>query len=76
MPRVKECLQVIQLEGICWEIIDKESFPVLVFPQSQFGNLREFAASELGRSLYLKDRIELCIDIAKGLNTLHNSGML
>lgn len=74
MPRVRAHPNVVDLEGVCWEIIGTTAIPVLVFPKAEYGNLRAFMESEPGQSLPLCGRKSLCVDIANALMVLHESG--
>jgi hypothetical protein len=75
-PLVTGHPNIINLEGVCWEIENEEALPVLIFPKAAHGNLRAFVESQLGRTLSLDDRITLSVDIAKGIMALHDSGEL
>lgn len=68
---------VLNLEGICWEVQSNSSAvsPVLVFEKARHGDLRSFMASESGRSLSVLQRVDLCIGIASAILTLHDRSM-
>lgn len=74
--QVKIHPNVINLEGICWEVRDGKALPVLVFPKAEYGDLRSFVQSPLGVELGFGARLRLCIDVAQGLMVLHDSGKI
>jgi len=48
-------------------------WPVLVFEKSHCGDLFKFAKSQPGRELKMKDRYELCFDIASAVKLMHSN---
>lgn len=65
-----------RLEGICWDIEPKREtvWPVLVFEKTQHGDLGIFMKHGAGTRLDLRNRFELCIDIATAVSDLHLNG--
>ena len=68
--------KVVDLEGVCWEIRNRVALPVLVFPKAELGDLRSFMQSSQGSCLEFDARLHLCVDIAKGVSVLHDSGRM
>lgn len=70
-PRVKGHLNVLSLQGICWDVtVEGKAWPVLVFEKAQFGNLGEFAMGK-GKGLSFQDRRKLCADIGTAMRHFH-----
>ena len=67
---------IVQLEGICWEIVPQSThvLPVLVFEKAEFGDMRLFMATEKGRNTDMNTRTEWCVELAGALHSLHNGG--
>lgn len=76
-PNVRQCPNIVQMQAICWEIYgaSHEICPVLIFPKSDFGDLRHFMQSAYAKGTYAMDSIELCADVARALAVLHANGM-
>ena len=73
-PSIRSHANIIQLEGICWDIpsgVDKV-WPVLVFERTQYGDLENFLNSDIGKTMCLEDRLKLCVDVALAIVTLHS----
>ena len=71
-PSIRKHQYIVRLEGICWDFTEKdEVWPVLVFEKTHFGDLHDFARSERGRSLSIRDRLELCADIGIAIRDMH-----
>lgn len=75
-PHVRVHPNVVDLEGICWEVKNGIALPVLVFPKAELGDLRSLMQSQQGSGLEFGARVNLCVDIAKGLTALHESGRM
>lgn len=73
-PVVYQHPNLVNLEGVCWEIVEDEIRPVLVFRKALEGNLRKFLASQPEGELDLESRFQICGEIARGLGTLHRCG--
>jgi hypothetical protein len=73
-PLIRRHPNIIDLQGICWDIKSEgeDVRPVLVFERAQLGDLQMFLDSEDGRNSLFDTRIELCIEIAKAIMTMHN----
>ena len=74
-PLIRHHQNIVKLEGISWEIHPKSHkvWPVLVLEKAQLGDLRSFMNSEEGRSTTLRDRLELCTDVASAIIALHSN---
>ena len=75
-PRVRLHPNVVDMEGVCWEVRSGVAVPVLVFPRAELGDLRVFMQTQHGLSLDFDARLQLCVGIAKGVATLHDSGRM
>jgi hypothetical protein len=73
-PSVRAHPNIINLEGICWEIPYDESraLPVLVFEKAQLGDMQKFMNSDHGKELYFEVRLELCAHIAAAVMVMHS----
>lgn len=69
---------IVQLEGICWEIESKTDrvLPVLVSEKAELGDMRRFMATEDGRNVDMDTRIKWCLELAGALHSLHSGGKL
>ena len=74
-PLIRHHQNIVKLEGISWEIHPKSHkvWPVLVLEKAQLGDLRTFMNSEEGRSTTMRDRLELCTDVASAIIALHSN---
>ena len=72
-PQIRQHPNVIELEGIAWEINPSYStiLPVLVYQRSQLGTLSMYIERNVGR-LSLSHRLKLCFDLASALEMLHS----
>jgi hypothetical protein len=68
---------IVSLLGVCWQVIGNnvawKAWPVLVFEKTPFGNLKEFAQSEMGQKLHPHDKVQLCGDIAMAIRDMNAS---
>jgi hypothetical protein len=85
-PSVRAHPNIAELQGVCWDIPNKETdrvervivpqydnkvWPVLVFEKSHFGDLHHFATQSVGRALGIEERMELCLDIGTAVADMH-----
>lgn len=71
-PLIREHPNVISLQGICWDAAPNgQIWPVLVFKRAEFGNLKEFAESDIGQGMSFEDRCRLCASIAVAVRDMH-----
>jgi hypothetical protein len=77
-PAFRDHPNIINMEGICWEImpIAGTVWPVLVFKKAEFGDLYKFLDSEPGGNVSMDTRIGICVDVARGIAALHASGIV
>ncbi|KAF3288921.1 hypothetical protein TWF132_007795 [Orbilia oligospora] len=68
-PVVRHHPNISSLQGICWEIIHNEPWPVLIFKQAPYGDLSQFMKS--GIELEFKDKIKICWEIGNALQLMH-----
>ena len=72
-PKIQQHPNIIELEGIAWEIDHSCStiLPVLVYRRSQLGTLGGYIEANIGK-LSLNQRLKLCFDLASALEMLHS----
>jgi serine/threonine protein kinase len=64
----------VTLLGVCWQIDSGERLlPAFIMEASEIGNLKAFLTD---RTPSLAEQIGLCIDIASGMSTLHDKGVV
>jgi len=75
-PAIKMHPNIVNLEGICWEIKHwtEKAVPVLVFEKAAW-DLQQFMNVSEGRNMSLDDRLNLCADIGSAIRTLHAYSM-
>jgi len=75
-PAIKMHPNIVNLEGICWEIkrSTEKAIPVLVFEKAAW-DLQQFMNVSQGRNMSLDDRLNLCADIGSAIRTLHAYSM-
>ncbi|KAF2798805.1 ankyrin [Melanomma pulvis-pyrius CBS 109.77] len=72
---VRKCDNVVKLIGACWSYSDPERtvlLPVLVYEAAPLGDLDAFLLSH--PTLPLGHQLQICIDIAQGVERLHRVG--
>ena len=82
-PAIRNHPHIIPVQGYCWEIENGEGEglshtirPVLVFPKSEYGDLRTFFKTNKGRSICILDRLKLAEDIGVAIRDMHANGKL
>ncbi|KAF3921278.1 hypothetical protein ABW21_db0207067 [Orbilia brochopaga] len=70
-PVVRQHPNVNALQGVCWDLVYGEPWPVLVFKKTGYGDLKQFMKTSEGRSMSFSDRINLCWDIGNAINLMH-----
>ena len=75
-PLVRRHPNIVQLQGICWDISDNDDkpWPVLVFEKFDLGDLSTFTESSLWRILVFSQCVKLCLDIGIALLDMHSHG--
>jgi Protein tyrosine and serine/threonine kinase len=71
-PAIRNCPNIVQLEGICWYIREQRIWPALVFEKADYGDLATFCKSSLGEHLSMHERLKLCMDIGNAVFYMHN----
>ena len=74
-PTIWDHPNVIDIEGICFEIDAGDVRPVLVFEKAQHGDLQQFVGTTAWNDGSLDMRLSLCVDIACAIMVLHQCGM-
>jgi hypothetical protein len=76
--KIRKHPNIVDLIGICWEFQDKEHSvqPVLVFPKAPLGDLPSFLLGPNGKDSSIETRLNICVDVAKGMRSLHSLGIL
>ncbi|KAF3927315.1 hypothetical protein ABW21_db0201609 [Orbilia brochopaga] len=69
---------IVRLVGITWDVASSSEaiWPTLVFRKSEHGDLRRFMKSGAGKNMDFDSRLKLCHDIATGIATLHEAGVV
>ena len=67
---------IVDLEGICWEIKPrtKKAVPVLVFEKAAW-DLQQFMNVHEGMDMVFEDRLKICADIGGAIVALHAYGL-
>ena len=74
-PPIQNHPNIVDLEGICWEITRTEkALPVLVFGKASW-DLRQFLNVSEGMDMVIEDRLKICADIGSAIMTLHAYGL-
>jgi len=75
-PAIKMHPNIVNLEGIGWEIKRRteKAIPVLVFEKAAW-DLQQFMNVSEGRNMSMDDRLNLCADIGSAIRTLHAYSM-
>ena len=73
-PLIRHHPNIVDLEGICWEIDKHENVtPVLVFQEAPRGSLDTYFRSAEGREASFDTRLKLCLDIGSAIACLHSA---
>ena len=67
---------IIDLEGICFEIDADDVRPVLVLEKAQLGDLQQFLGTREWNDVSFDMRLSLCVDAACAIMALHQCGMI
>jgi len=73
-PFIRDHPNIVDLEGITWELDNENLIPVFVFQKAQLGSLDHYLRSE-GRMSSLEDRLKICLDVGKAIAALHSTSM-
>jgi hypothetical protein len=70
---IREHMNIVRLEGLCWDFDNEKMYPALVFERAACGDAFAFFNSMESHGLSFEDKTRLCADIGKALLTLHAS---
>jgi hypothetical protein len=75
-PPIQSHPNIINLEGICWEIKPRteKAVPVLVFEKAAW-DLKQFMGVHEGMIMSIVDRLKICADIGSAIIALHAYGL-
>ncbi|KAK6335995.1 hypothetical protein TWF730_003368 [Orbilia blumenaviensis] len=71
-PVVRHHPNINSMEGIAFDVISDEAWPVLLFRMSKHGDLRQFMRTEEGKRLSFEDRVRLCWEIGQAILLMHS----
>jgi hypothetical protein len=71
-PPIRSHPNIVNLEGICWEITPRteKAVPVLVFEKAVW-DLQQFMKVNEGMNMSIDDRLKICADIGNAIMALH-----
>ncbi|KAL7792472.1 kinase-like domain-containing protein [Trichoderma ceciliae] len=77
-PEIRGHPNIVRLVGVCFEIDHqtKVPWPVLVFQKAEHGDLKKFLESPRGKGLGVRERLDLCIDVAAAITLMHREGII
>ncbi|KAA8895939.1 serine/threonine protein kinase japonica group [Sphaerosporella brunnea] len=77
-PSIRSHPNIVDLEGICWEIVDDDEnmSPVLVFLKSEKGDLGQYLCSADGTQSSFDTRLNICLDIGRAIAVLHSGNIV
>ena len=75
-PPIQNHPNIVDLEGICWEIKPwtEKVVPVLVFEKASW-DLQQFMNVREGMDMVVEDRLKICADIGSAIAALHAYGL-
>ena len=75
-PPIQNHPNIVDLEGICWEVKrwTEKAVPVLVFEKAPW-DLQQFMNVREGMDMELEDRLNICADIGGAIVALHAYGL-
>ena len=75
-PPIRNHPNIVDLEGICWEIkpCTEKAVPVLVFEKASW-DLQQFMNVHDGMGMSFEDRLKMCADIGDAIMALHAYGL-
>ena len=75
-PPIRNHPNIVDLEGICWEIkpTTEKAVPVLVFEKASW-DLQQFMNVREGMAMVLEDRLKICADVGGAIAALHAYGL-
>ena len=75
-PPIQNHPNIVDLEGICWEIkpTTEKAVPVLVFEKASW-DLQQFMNVREGMDMVFEDRLKICADVGGAIAALHTYGL-
>ena len=75
-PPIQNHPNIVDLEGICWEVkpMTEKAVPVLIFEKASW-DLQQFMNVREGMDMEVEDRLEICADIGGAIVALHAYGL-
>ena len=73
-PKLRRHPNILELQGMCWDVEEDEVWPVLVFEKAKFGDLERFLTSPASKALTADERLSLCIDVGRALIDMDSYG--
>ena len=75
-PPIQNHPNIVDLEGICWEIKPwtEKAVPVLVYEKASW-DLQQFMNVREGMDMVVEDRLKICADIGSAIMALHAYGV-
>ena len=75
-PSIQNHPNIVDLEGVCWEIKPRteKAVPVLIFEKASW-DLQQFMNVPEGRDMVFEDRLKICADIGGAIVVLHAYGL-
>ena len=75
-PPIRNHPNIVDLEGICWEIkpSTEKAVPVLVFEKATW-DLQQFMNVREGMDMSFEDRLKICADVGDAIMALHAYGL-
>lgn len=79
LPQIRNHFHINKPYGICWGLEADETSeypglsPILVYPKTPFGTLKDYLDDEEAGRHSLRDRLSFGYDIAEALSVLHDS---
>ena len=75
-PPIQNHPNIVDLEGICWEIKPRaeKAVPVLVFEKASW-DLQQFMNVREGVDMAFEDRLKICADVGDAIAALHAYGL-
>jgi hypothetical protein len=71
-PPIQNQPNIVNLEGICWEIQlrTEKAVSVLVYEKAAW-DLQQFMSTTEGMNMTIDDRLKICADIGNAIMVLH-----
>ena len=75
-PPIQNHPNIVDLEGICWEIEPRteKAAPVLIFEKASW-DLQQFMNVREGMDMVFKDRLKICAEVGGAIAALHAYGL-